>query len=213
MLLMTFAGSACNRSASDGEATSESAPDMSGSTVVGKQRRAVLAGGCFWCTEAVFEQLEGVLDVVSGYAGGSADSANYRAVAAGQTDHAEAIQITYDPTKITFEKLLKVFFTVAHDPTQLNQQGPDTGRQYRSAVFCTDAQEKKVAEDYIRQLEDTKLYAKPIVTTLEMLKQFYPAETYHQDYVQQNPNQPYVVANALPKVKKVRETFANQLAP
>ena len=174
---------------------------------------AVLAGGCFWCTEAVFEQLDGVTDVVSGYAGGTADSAQYKQVAAGRTDHAEAIQITFDPSRITYGQLLKVFFTVAHDPTQLNRQGPDSGRQYRSAIFYADEQEKQVAESYIQQLEQAKVYTKPIVTTLEPLDEFYPAETYHQDYVKHNPDQPYVVYNALPKVKKLREHFADQVTP
>ncbi len=159
----------------------------------------------------MFEQLEGVTQVVSGYAGGAADAANYQAVSAGLTEHAEAIRITYDPQKISFEKLLEVFFTVAHDPTQLNRQGPDTGRQYRSAVFYATDDEKRIVEDYIRKLEAEKVYDKPIVTTLERLTQFHPAEDNHQDYVRLNPAQPYVVYNAQPKVAKVRKKYADQV--
>ena len=174
-------------------------------------QQAVLAGGCFWCTEAVFEQLEGVHAVVSGYAGGREETAEYRAVSSGQTDHAEVIRITYDPKVISYGELLKVFFTVAHDPTQLNRQGPDTGRQYRSALFYADEQQKRVAEAYIKELDASGVYDKPIVTTLEPLEAFYEAEAYHQDYVRLNPSQPYVVQQALPKVAKVRKHFAEKV--
>lgn len=176
-------------------------------------KTAVLAGGCFWCTEAVFEQLEGVTDVTSGYAGGTAETADYDTVCTGTTDHAEAIRITYDPAKISYEQLLKVFFTVAHDPTQLNRQGNDVGRQYRSAVFYADESEKAAAERMIQQLTDEKHFRDPIVTTLEPLTGFYPAERYHQDYARQNPDQPYIRAIAQPKVEKVRDKFADQVKP
>jgi methionine-S-sulfoxide reductase len=168
---------------------------------------AVLAGGCFWCTEAAFEQLEGVLDVTSGYTGGAAETANYRAVCGGDTGHAEAIRITYDPAKISYEALLDVFFD-AHDPTQLNRQGNDSGTQYRSAIFYTDEEERLLAEEKIRALSERGAFGRPIVTTLEPLGQFYPAEDYHQDYAQNNPEQPYIQAVSLPKVCKVREKHA-----
>ena len=172
----------------------------------GKQT-AVFAGGCFWCTEAVFEQLAGVDRVVSGFSGGDAASAHYEIVSSGKTNHAESIEITYDPAKISYGQLLKIFFSVAHDPTQLNRQGPDYGRQYRSAIFYKDAEQKRVAEAYIKQLEEAKVFHKPIVTEVAELKGFYPAEEYHQHFVQRHPNHPYVVVNALPKLEKLKKQF------
>jgi methionine-S-sulfoxide reductase len=171
---------------------------------------AVLAGGCFWCTEAAFEQLEGVLDVTSGYAGGSRETANYRAVCSGDTGHAEAIRITYDPARIGYQQLLDVFFD-AHDPTQLNRQGNDIGTQYRSAIFCASQTEKQAAEAKIRELNDGKAFPRPIVTTLEPLVEFFPAEDYHQDYARLNPDQPYIQAVSTPKVCKVRARHAELL--
>jgi peptide-methionine (S)-S-oxide reductase len=173
----------------------------------GKQT-AVFAGGCFWCTEAVFEQLDGVEKVVSGYAGGDAATAKYDIVSAGRTEHAEVIEITYNPQKISYGQLLKVFFSTAHDPTQLNRQGPDWGKQYRSAIFYSAAEEKQVAEAYIQQLNGAKVFSKPIATVLSPLSKFYAAEGYHQDFVQRNPNHPYVVVNALPKIQKTRKEHA-----
>lgn len=169
-------------------------------------RTAVFGGGCFWCTEAVFEQLDGVSEVVSGYAGGAKETADYKKVSAGATDHAEVILITYDASKITYGQLLRVFFAT-HDPTTKDRQGPDWGRQYRSAVFYAGDDEKRVAEAYIKQLNDAKVFADPIVTTLEPLEAFYPAEEYHQDFVKRNPNHPYVQQWAVPKVEKVRKSF------
>jgi peptide-methionine (S)-S-oxide reductase len=174
--------------------------------------KAVLAGGCFWCTEAVFEHVKGVTNVVSGYAGGSAETADYRKVAAGVTDHAEVIEITYDPRVTSYGQLLKFFFYIAHDPTQLNKQGPDWGRQYRSAIFYANDEQKRVAEAYIAQLEAAKVFPKKIVTTLERLDRFYTAEDYHQDYVVNNPRNGYVVVNALPKVEKLKKTFPEKVA-
>jgi len=168
---------------------------------------AVFAGGCFWCTEAVFEQIAGVDKVISGYAGGDKKSAHYEIVSAGRTDHAESIQITFDPARISYGQLLKIFFSVAHDPTQLNQQGPDHGRQYRSAVFYMNPEQKHVAEAYIKQLDEAKAFHKPIVTEVSELKAFYPAEEYHQDFVKRNPDHPYVVVNAIPKIQKTRKEF------
>ncbi len=172
-----------------------------------QQATAVFAGGCFWCTEAAFEQLEGVLDVQSGYAGGSANTANYKSVCNGDTGHAEAIRITYDPAKISFDQLLAVFFD-AHDPTQLNRQGNDAGTQYRSAIFFADDAQKKAAQAKIDQLNAAKAFPRPIVTTLEPLTAFYAAEDYHQDYARLNPDQPYIQAVSIPKVCKVRDKHA-----
>jgi peptide-methionine (S)-S-oxide reductase len=175
------------------------------------RQTAVLAGGCFWCVEAVFKELKGVESVRSGYAGGSAETANYKAVCSGMTDHAEAIEVVYDPSKTTFGQLLKIHFSIAHDPTQLNHQGNDVGRQYRSAIFYADEEQRRVAEAYIRQLNDAQVFNAPIVTTLEPLKEFFVAETYHQNYAELNPNQPYVAYVALPKVEKLREYFGSRL--
>ena len=175
-----------------------------------KQATAVFAGGCFWCVEAVFEELDGVIDAVSGYAGGTKETANYEAVCSGTTGHAEAVQITYDPARITYRKLLEVHFAT-HDPTTLNRQGNDVGPQYRSTVFYANDEEKRVAQEFIAELTKGHAFAKPIVTTLEPLGEFYPAETYHQSYVCMNPLQGYVRAVALPKVEKVRKLFGDNL--
>jgi peptide-methionine (S)-S-oxide reductase len=184
--------------------------DIERSSAKGKQI-AVFAGGCFWCTEAVFEQIAGIDSVISGYAGGDKKSAHYEIVSAGHTDHAESIQIKFDPARISYGQLLKIFFSVAHDPTQLNRQGPDYGKQYRSAIFYTDPEQKRIAEAYIKQLEEAKVFNKPIVTQVTELKGFYPAEEYHQDFVKRNPNHPYVVVNAIPKIQKTRKEFPELL--
>jgi peptide-methionine (S)-S-oxide reductase len=177
------------------------------------EKAAVLAGGCFWCVEAVFKELRGVNAVRSGYAGDTAANANYRLVCSGSTNHAEAIEVRYDASQTTFGQLLKIHFSVAHDPTQLDRQGNDSGRQYRSAIFYTDDEQKKVAEAYIRQLNDARVFHNPIVTTLEPLEAFYVAEEYHQDYAARNPHQPYVAYVALPKVDKLRANFGDRLKP
>jgi peptide-methionine (S)-S-oxide reductase len=175
------------------------------------EKTVVLAGGCFWCVEAVFKELQGVSSVRSGYAGDSAATANYRTVCSGRTNHAEAIEVRYDASRVTLGQLLKIHFSVAHDPTQLNRQGNDTGSQYRSAIFYADDEQKRVAEAYIRQLNEARVFHDPIVTTLEPLETFYVAEEYHQDYAARNPNQPYIVYVAHPKVDKLRENFADRL--
>lgn len=172
---------------------------------------AVFAGGCFWCVEAVFLALDGVQGVVSGYAGGDADSANYDAVCTGRTGHAEAVEIQYDPAVISYGELLRVFFSVAHDPTQLNRQGNDRGPQYRSAIFFSSPEEKRVAEDYIRLIDEAGVYPDPVATTLEPLERFYPAEDYHQNFAGKHPQQPYIMAVAAPKLRKVREVFPDRL--
>lgn len=175
------------------------------------RKLAVLAGGCFWCVEAVYRELDGVLEVVSGYSGGSAEDADYKTVCTGSTEHAEVVQIAYDPSRITLGRLLKIFFSIAHDPTQLNRQGNDVGTQYRSAVFYADAQQKEVAERYIRQLDEAKIFSRPIVTRLEPLEQFFEAEGYHQTYAELHPDQPYIAAVAAPKVEKLRAYFGDSL--
>jgi peptide-methionine (S)-S-oxide reductase len=175
------------------------------------RQTAVFAGGCFWCTEAVFEQLAGVDKVVSGFSGGDAGSAHYEIVSAGKTNHAESIEITYDPARITYGTLLKVFFSVAHDPTQLNRQGPDYGRQYRTAIFYRDAEQKKIAEAYIKQIDEAQLFKKPIVTEVVALTRFYPAEAYHQHFVKLHPDHPYVVQNSLPKLDKLKKQYPELL--
>lgn len=166
----------------------------------GKEQVAVFAGGCFWGIEAVFEHTKGVRHVESGYAGGSASTAQYELVGSGRTGHAESVRIVYDPAQVSYGQLLKVFFSVAHDPTQLNRQGPDSGTQYRSEVFTTSELQNRIATAYIAQLDAAKRFAQPIVTKVEPLKGFYVAEDYHQDYARLNPNQPYIVINDAPKV-------------
>ena len=175
------------------------------------EKSIVMAGGCFRCTEAVFRELRGVRSVMSGYSGGAASTANYRAVCGGNTGHAEAIEIRYDASQCTLGQLLKIFFSVAHDPTQLNGQGADMGTQYRSAIFYSNDEQRRVAEAYIHQLDAAKIFAKPIVTTLEPLKEFFPAEEYHQNYAALNPTQSYIAYVAAPKVAALRENFSEKL--
>jgi peptide-methionine (S)-S-oxide reductase len=168
----------------------------------------VLAGGCFWGMEEVFQHVRGVLDVRSGYAGGSAREANYEAVSSGTTGHAESIEIRYDPAKISMGRLLKVFFSVAHDPTQRGGQGPDHGPQYRSVIFVTDAHQEEIAKTYIAQLTAAHVYGNSITTQVVRLTKFYPAEDYHQDFARKNPTHRYIVAIDLPKVEDLRQEFA-----
>ena len=169
---------------------------------------AVLAGGCFWGVQGVYQHTAGVLNAVSGYSGGSKATANYTMIGTGTTGHAEAVEIKYDPKKISYGKILQIFFSVVHDPTQLNRQGPDTGTQYRSAIFTVNDEQKKVAEAYIAQLNAAKMYRKPIVTKVGPLQAFYPAEDYHQDYLTLHPNQPYIVFNDIPKIENLKKVFA-----
>jgi peptide-methionine (S)-S-oxide reductase len=168
---------------------------------------AVFSGGCFWGIEAVFEHVKGVTQAVSGYSGGTAETADYQKVSSGRTAHAEVVQVTYDPSKVSYGQLLKVFFSVAHDPTQLNRQGPDTGPQYRSAIFTVDAAQQRAAQAYIAQLQAAKSFPRPIVTEVVALKAFYVAEPYHQDYVVHHPDQPYIIYNDLPKVAALKKQF------
>lgn len=171
------------------------------------EQTAVFAGGCFWGVEAVFERVKGVKDAKSGYSGGDARSADYDSVSSGDTTHAEAVFVKFDPTKVTYTQLLSVFFSVAHDPTEVNRQGPDVGPQYRSAIFYTDEAQKKAAQTYIDAINNSKVFAKPVATQLVPLVKFYDAEEYHQNYLVRNPKQPYIVAHDLPKLAALKEKF------
>lgn len=169
------------------------------------QQTVVLAGGCFWGTQAVFEHLKGVISATAGYSGGYVKDPSYEAVSMGVTGHAESVSIVYDPSQITYGQILMVYFSVAHDPTQWNRQGPDTGSQYRSAIFYVNDEQKRIAEAYIAQLDAAKVYSRKIVTKVEPFKAFYPAEAYHQDYLKQNPDNPYIVYNDLPKLANLKK--------
>jgi peptide-methionine (S)-S-oxide reductase len=185
-----------------------SAPATDISTVAPQRKQvAVFAGGCYWGMEAVFEHLLGVSDVVSGFSGGDARTADYTLVSAGLTNHAESVKITYDPSKISYNQLLKVYFLVAHDPTELNRQGPDSGKQYRSAIFFANDEQKEAAQEYIAQLNKSQIFDKPIVTELDPLKGFYQAAAYHQNYIVHHPSDRYVVVNDLPKLAKLQAKF------
>ncbi|MBZ9772970.1 peptide-methionine (S)-S-oxide reductase MsrA [Mesorhizobium sp. CO1-1-8] len=169
--------------------------------------KAIFAGGCFWGVQGVFQHVKGVTKAVSGYTGGDKDTAVYETVGSGRTGHAESVEITYDPSKVTYGQLLQVYFSVAHNPTQLNFQGPDSGTQYRSTIFAENDAQKKIAQSYIAQLDKAKVFPEPIVTTLETGKTFYPAENYHQDFLTLNPTYPYIVYNDLPKVANLKALF------
>jgi peptide-methionine (S)-S-oxide reductase len=169
------------------------------------EQTAVIAGGCFWGIQAVFEHVKGVISVSAGYSGGAADTAHYEMVSEGNTGHAESVRIKYDPSRISYGQLLKVYFAVAHDPTELNRQGPDTGSQYRSAIFYSNAEQKNIADAYIAQLNKAGVFKRPIVTQVVALKAFYEAEAYHQDYAVHHPDEPYIAINDLPKVAELRK--------
>jgi peptide-methionine (S)-S-oxide reductase len=180
--------------------------DIPAASINGPQT-AVFAGGCFWGVEAVFRHTKGVTSAVSGYAGGDAKTAEYETVSTGSTGHAESVQVTFDPKQISYGELLRVFFSVAHDPTQLNRQGPDYGTQYRSAIFYTSEDQKRIASAYVQQLGQVKAFSKPIVTQIVALPAFYPAEAYHQNYLAYHRMQPYIVVNDLPKLAALKEQF------
>lgn len=194
-------------------AVSAPAAGASASNGVEPFQTAVFAGGCFWGVDAVFRHVKGVSGVESGYAGGSADTATYDRVSGGNTGHAEAVRVRFDPAQVTYGQLLGVFFNVAHDPTQLNRQGPDYGSQYRSAVFYTGPEQRQLTEDYVRDLAGAKTFKSRIVTEITPLKEFFPAEAYHQDYLAQHPNQPYIVINDLPKLDLLRRRFPDLYRP
>ena len=204
-LAITAFAIAPSRAAEDAVIIPAPAADVQGADGV---QTAVLAGGCFWGVQGVFQHTAGVVGAVSGYAGGSKMTADYNLVSTGTTGHAESVQIKYDPKKISYGKILQIFFSVVHDPTQLNRQGPDSGTQYRSAIFTTSDEQKKVADAYIAQLNAAKVYRKPIVTKVGPLEGFYQAEAYHQDYLTLNPTQPYIAYNDIPKVENLKKLFA-----
>jgi len=201
-----LAGAAAVGAASAQEGIAIPAPTAAAASA-GETEVAVLAGGCFWGVQGVFQHVEGVQNAVSGYAGGAADTARYRAVGGGRTGHAEAVEVIFDPEEISYGEILQIFFSVAHDPTQLNRQGPDIGPQYRSTIFPRDAEQARIAKDYIAQLDAAGVYRKDIVTTVEPGRAFYPAEAYHQDYLTLNPTAPYIVYNDLPKIGHLRQLF------
>jgi peptide-methionine (S)-S-oxide reductase len=206
-LMVTLAGVvACN--AGDRPAANIPSPAMDAALATTKgEQTTVVAGGCFWGIQAVFQHVKGVISATSGYSGGAAKTAEYELVSNGDTGHAESVKITYDPSQITYGQLLRVFFSVAHDPTQLNRQGPDTGTQYRSSIFYASDEQKRIAEAYIAQLDKAKVFPRVIVTQVVPLKAFYPAEDYHQDYAAHHPDNPYIVYNDAPKVANLRQQF------
>jgi peptide-methionine (S)-S-oxide reductase len=205
MVMLVLAGTVACRA---GNTVALPAPvaDEVRASAPGKQT-AVISGGCFWGVQAVFQHVKGVISATSGYSGGSPKTAEYEIVSTGETGHAESVQIVYDPSQITYGELLRVFFSVAHDPTQLNRQGPDQGTQYRSSIFYSNDEQKRIAEAYIAQLDQAKIFPRRIVTQVVPLKAFYPAEAYHQNYATLHPNQPYIVYNDAPKVEHLRQEF------
>ncbi len=211
-LLMLIPGAAMVREAAAQQgATALPAPalDLPKPAKPGAQT-AVFAGGCFWGVQAVFEHVKGVQRAVSGYAGGAVGTAHYELVSTGTTGHAESVEVTFDPAQITYGQILRIFFSVAHDPTQLDYQGPDVGTQYRSAIFTADAAQQRVAQAYIAQLNGARAFAKPVVTRVDPLKGFFPAEGYHQDYLLLHPDQPYIVFNDMPKLAHLKRAFPDR---
>jgi len=204
---VSFTGGASGAAAAGGSTPAAMPAEPAPVGVAAASDTAVFAGGCFWGVEAVFESLEGVTDAVSGYAGGSDASPSYDKVSSGTTGHAESVRVVYDPSRISYDQLLQVFFTVAHDPTQLNRQGPDVGTQYRSAVFYRNAAQREAAERYIGKLRDDKVWPGKIVTEVSALRGFHPAEEYHQNYLVRHPTQPYIVVNDMPKLEELRKRY------
>ena len=198
-------GASCN-SSSEVVALPDPATDNPLATAKGRET-AVVAGGCFWGIQAVFERLKGVLRATSGYSGGAANTATYEKVCTGRTGHAEAVEVVFDPSQISFGQILKVFFSIAHDPTQLNRQGPDQGTQYRSAIFYSSEEQKRISEAYVKQLDSAKVFRQPIVTQIVPLEAFYPGEEYHQGYAETHPENLYIVINDLPKVENLKKQF------
>jgi peptide-methionine (S)-S-oxide reductase len=205
-VLPTLLAASCLVAADPKPAFPDPAIDVPAGSTHEKQT-AVLAGGCFWGIEGLFERVKGVKDAVSGFAGGEKSTAHYDMVSEGNTGHAESVKITFDPSQVTFGQLLKIYFSVGHDPTELNRQGPDTGTQYRSAIFYVDDEQKKVAEAYIKQLDDAGVFSRKIVTQVVPLKGFYAAEAYHQHFLQNNPTYPYIVYNDMPKLVALKKQY------
>ncbi len=205
LLLCAMALSACALGTEP--ATVVPPPLVNDAETTGPMQTAVLAGGCFWGIQAVYQHVRGVREVLAGYAGGDKANAHYAAVLSGRTGHAESVQIVFDPQQVSYGELLQIYFSVAHDPTQLNRQGPDLGTQYRSAIFYTDEAQKRIAQAYISQLHEAKIFRRPIVTMVTPNSGFYPAEDYHQDYLINHPRDPYIVINDLPKVRNLKTLF------
>ena len=203
VLLPLFGAAACNTAHGEVPEFAGKAP----SPATPGEQTAVLAGGCFWGVDAVFKHVRGVSSVLSGYAGGSADTAHYEVVSTGTTGHAESVQVTFDPSRVSYAQLLRIFFSVAHDPTELDRQGPDTGPQYRSAIFYTNEDQRQTAQAYIEQLNKAKAFPSPIVTQVVPLEGFYAAEEYHQNFLARHPNYPYIVMFDLPKLRALKERF------
>lgn len=208
LLACVLGATGCNAKANPAVAIPAAAVDGPRASMAAKQT-AVISGGCFWGVQAVFQHVKGVISATSGYSGGSAQTAEYEAVSTGETGHAESVEIVYDASQISYGELLRVFFSVAHDPTQLNRQGPDEGTQYRSAIFYNSDEQKHIAEAYIQQLEAGKIFTRKIVTQVVPLQAFYPAEGYHQNYAALHPNQPYIRYNDAPKVEHLKVQFPN----
>ena len=206
LLAAVLGTSACNAKANPAATVPRPLLDASPASTAGRET-AVFSGGCFWGVQAVFQHVKGVITATSGYSGGSAKTADYEIVSSGSTGHAESVQIVFDPSQITYGQLLHVFFSVAHDPTQLNRQGPDEGTQYRSAIFYNSDEQKKIAEAYISQLDQAKVFAHKIATQVTPLQAFYQAEPYHQNYAAMHPDQPYIMFNDAPKVEHLRQQF------
>ena len=211
LLGCVLGSTACNAKANPAVTIPAPAVDAHRASIASKQT-AVVSGGCFWGVQAVFQHVKGVISATSGYSGGSAKTAEYEAVSTGETGHAESVEMVYDASQVTYGELLHVFFSVAHDPTQLNRQGPDEGTQYRSAIFYNSDEQKHIAEAYIQQLEAGKIFSRKIVTQVVPLQAFYPAESYHQDYAALHPNQPYIVFNDAPKVEHLKQQFPDLYA-
>jgi peptide-methionine (S)-S-oxide reductase len=208
LLLMGLAGALCLPAQAAERATVVPPPALDAVATGEGLQTAVLAGGCFWGVQAVFQHVKGVTQVVSGYSGGAKDTAQYEVVGSGRTGHAESVQIQFDPKQISFGRILQIYFSVAHDPTQLNRQGPDEGTQYRSAIFFADPEQQRVAQAYIAQLDKAGVFKRPVVTQLTRLSAFYPAEAYHQDYATLHPNNSYIVYNDAPKVENLKRLFS-----
>jgi peptide-methionine (S)-S-oxide reductase len=205
--LMIVAGAAYWTSPSSAESARRILPPAVDETPGASREVTVLAGGCFWGVQGVFQHVDGVISAVSGYIGGSRDTAKYETTSSGTTGHAESVQITFDPHRITYGRILQIYFSVAHDPTELNRQGPDVGTQYRSAVFPQSPEQSRIAAAYISQLNTAKLFPAPIITSIDPGREFYPAEAYHQDYLTLHPSQPYIATNDLPKIQALKEVF------
>jgi peptide-methionine (S)-S-oxide reductase len=208
-IAVVLIGARLSGGASNSLAAPAVAPLVDATPMLAGEDTAVFAGGCFWGVEAVFDHVKGVKRAISGYAGGNVAGPSYEQVSTGNTGHAESVEVIYDPSQVSYGKLLQIFFSVAHDPTQLNRQGPDYGTQYRSAIFFRNAQQQQVAESYIKQLTAAKTFSRPIVTQVGKLNGFYPAEEYHQHYLEQHTTQPYIVINDLPKVAALKKEFAD----